>query len=72
MAPPLVDLDHTATGFQVTAASIAASYHIVVGLGFAYSAILIPNLNVNGSNSTGQIFATKTESSWIGITCPRV
>ncbi|KAH1003338.1 hypothetical protein HUJ05_011262 [Dendroctonus ponderosae] len=51
---------------QITAASIAASYHIVVGIGFAYSAILIPNLSLNGTNSTdGQISATKTESSWI-------
>jgi len=53
---------------QLIAAALAASYHIVVGIGMAYSAILIPSLVLDASNvtSSDQIVATRTESSWIG------
>lgn len=52
---------------QLIAAALAASYHIVVGIGMAYSAILIPSLVLDASNvtSSDQIVATRTESSWI-------
>ncbi|KAL1501268.1 hypothetical protein ABEB36_006623 [Hypothenemus hampei] len=50
---------------QIVAALIAASYHIAVGIGFAYSAILIPNLNMMNSTDPDHIMATKTESSWV-------
>ncbi|XP_066154003.1 facilitated trehalose transporter Tret1-like isoform X1 [Euwallacea fornicatus] len=52
---------------QLIAAAIAASYHIVVGVGMAFSAILIPNLISNGTETfnNDQILATRSEASWI-------
>ncbi|XP_030759652.1 facilitated trehalose transporter Tret1-like [Sitophilus oryzae] len=51
---------------QVAGAAIAASFHFVVGVSLAYSAILIPHLNTNFTNQTSDdIIATKTETSWI-------
>ncbi|XP_050302173.1 facilitated trehalose transporter Tret1-like isoform X2 [Anthonomus grandis grandis] len=52
---------------QIAAAAIAASYHIVVGIALAYSAILIPSIS-NETSTDGEIYATKTESSWIAST----
>ncbi|KAJ8941214.1 hypothetical protein NQ314_010462 [Rhamnusium bicolor] len=52
---------------QILAAIIVASYHIVVGVSLAFSAILIPNLepNITNGNNTNEITATKAECSWI-------
>ncbi|XP_076256198.1 facilitated trehalose transporter Tret1-2 homolog isoform X1 [Rhynchophorus ferrugineus] len=53
-------------GPQIMGAAIAASYHFVVGISLAYSAILIPHLDTNFTNATSDdIIATKTETSWI-------
>ncbi|CAG9772328.1 unnamed protein product [Ceutorhynchus assimilis] len=54
---------------QIAAASIAASYHIVVGISLAYSGILIPNLVPHANNVTSdiQIVASTSETSWIGM-----
>ncbi|CAH0548563.1 unnamed protein product [Brassicogethes aeneus] len=46
---------------QIIATMIAGSYHIVVGISLAYSAILIPQLNATGTD----IEITKNEASWI-------
>ncbi|KAJ8917393.1 hypothetical protein NQ315_002417 [Exocentrus adspersus] len=52
---------------QILAAIIVASYHIVVGISLAYSAILIPSLDPNNTEFRAEdgIVATKAESSWI-------
>lgn len=49
---------------QILAAGIAATFHIVVGMSLAYSAILLPQLE-ESQNVTGSIQMTKTEGSWI-------
>lgn len=46
---------------QVLASVFAASYHIVVGIALAYSAILIPQLEDENSD----IVVTKSQSSWL-------
>nr|XP_023028308.1 facilitated trehalose transporter Tret1-2 homolog [Leptinotarsa decemlineata] len=52
---------------QVMAAFIAAAYHIAVGISLAYSGILIPALDRNDTNDTGddELRASKSECSWI-------
>lgn len=51
---------------QILASCIAASFHIVVGISLAYSAILIPQLT-EAQNSTNKdaIHVTETDRSWI-------
>ncbi|KAB0791101.1 hypothetical protein PPYR_02901 [Photinus pyralis] len=49
---------------QILAVAIAATFHIVVGMSLAYSAILLPQLE-ESQNVTGSIQVTKTEGSWI-------
>lgn len=53
---------------QIIAAAIGASFHIVVGISLAYSAILIPQLQEEGNrNSTTNSFhITENQGSWIG------
>lgn len=46
---------------QIFACFIAASFHIVVGIALAYSAILVPQLEAENSD----IPVTKSQSSWI-------
>ncbi|KFB53723.1 AGAP009745-PA-like protein [Anopheles sinensis] len=46
---------------QILSAIVAASFHIVIGISLAYSAILIPQLEMPGSD----IQITKGQSSWI-------
>lgn len=46
---------------QIVACFIAASFHIVVGIALAYSAILVPQLEAEDSD----IQVTKQQSSWI-------
>ncbi|XP_047355415.1 facilitated trehalose transporter Tret1-like isoform X1 [Vespa velutina] len=46
---------------QILACFIAASFHIVVGLSMAYSAILVPHLEAKDA----EIPATKKETAWI-------
>ncbi|XP_018575784.1 facilitated trehalose transporter Tret1-like isoform X2 [Anoplophora glabripennis] len=52
---------------QILAAVIVASYHIVVGISLAYSAILIPSVDPNNTEFRAEdgIVASKTECSWI-------
>ncbi|CAG9814796.1 unnamed protein product [Phaedon cochleariae] len=52
---------------QITAAFIAAAYHIAVGIALSFSGILIPALDRNVTNATddGELYATKAECSWI-------
>ncbi|EFA04827.1 facilitated trehalose transporter Tret1-2 homolog isoform X2 [Tribolium castaneum] len=61
---------------QMLAAAIGALFHVVVGISFAYSAILLPQLNAEDSD----LKITKDQGSWIasvvtitipvsGITC---
>ncbi|CAH1118306.1 unnamed protein product [Phaedon cochleariae] len=52
---------------QVIATFISAGYHIVVGMALSYSAILIPALNGNitEDGNDEELYATKTECSWI-------
>ncbi|KAF2882927.1 hypothetical protein ILUMI_23232 [Ignelater luminosus] len=51
---------------QILAATIAASFHIVVGISLAYSAILLPQL-MDAQNSTDidAIPVTESDRSWI-------
>lgn len=49
--------------FQIIGAAIASSFHIVVGISLAYSAILLPQLNAEES----ELKVTVEEGSWIGI-----
>jgi facilitated trehalose transporter len=46
---------------QITAACVATSNHIVVGIALAYSAILIPQLE----DKTSDIAVTKSQTSWV-------
>lgn len=46
---------------QILSAIVAASFHIVIGISLAYSAILIPQLEQPGSD----VPITKAQSSWI-------
>uniref|UniRef100_A0A6E8W0L2 MFS domain-containing protein n=1 Tax=Anopheles coluzzii TaxID=1518534 RepID=A0A6E8W0L2_ANOCL len=46
---------------QILSAIVAASFHIVIGISLAYSAILIPQLEQPGSD----VPITKGQSSWI-------
>lgn len=53
---------------QVMAAMMAASLHIAVGLSLSFSGILVPALDKdlqNGTDTDGQLYATKDESAWI-------
>lgn len=52
---------------QILASIIVASYHIVVGISLAYSAILIPSIDPNNTEFREEdgIIATKAECSWI-------
>lgn len=47
---------------QIIGAAVAASFHIVVGISLAYSAILLPQLNAKDSD----LKVTVDEGSWIG------
>lgn len=47
--------------FQIIAAILTASFHIVIGISLAFSAIIIPKLESDDTD----IHATTTESSWI-------
>ncbi|XP_063985688.1 facilitated trehalose transporter Tret1-2 homolog [Diachasmimorpha longicaudata] len=54
---------------EITACVLTATFHIAVGLSMAYSAILIPKIEINNNtliepNST-ELWATKGETSWI-------
>ncbi|RZC37799.1 facilitated trehalose transporter Tret1 [Asbolus verrucosus] len=54
---------------QIMATTISTSGHITVGIGLAYSAVLIPQLEDKSSD----IAITKTETSWIALaTSPAV
>lgn len=46
---------------EIAACIISASFHISVGLCMAYSAILIPHLEVEGA----ELYATQEQTSWI-------
>lgn len=51
------------------AAVIAAAFHLVIGVSLAFSGIVIPSLTRNitsNETGTGEIIATKAETSWIG------
>lgn len=51
------------------AAVAAASFHLVIGISLAFSAIVVPDLTRNITNNetdSGEITADKTECSWIG------
>lgn len=51
---------------QIFATAIAASFHIVVGISLAYSAILIPQLQESqNSTNVNTIKVTQSECSWI-------
>lgn len=48
--------------FQMLASAIGALFHVVVGISFAYSAILLPQLYAEDSD----LKITKDQGSWIG------